>query len=999
MPRGVDLVVALLAVLKSGRPYVPLDPALGRARAEAVVAEAAAPILLVPAPGAPGTPDVPGGTIVVGVREHAPADAVIPAVPRVGPDAPCYVIYTSGSTGRPKGVVVPHRAVVNVCQWHHRRFACTPADRSALLCSPSFDASVLETWPALTAGACVVVADDDARRDAKALARWYTEQRITFTMLPTALAETLLELAPADQPPLLRHCAAGGDVLRTRPRPGTGYEVVNIYGPTEVTVLCTHQGVPPSAPGDAPAPIPIGRPIDNVRLTVLDEHGSPVPIGVPGELHVAGPGLADGYLHQPGATAERFVTGAGPGSGGERYYRTGDLVRWTEQGVLEFLGRGDDQVKIRGFRVEPEEVSRALSALPEVREALVLPRRGSRQEARLVAFVVPAHRAGDADTDRQEFADRLTRQLAQRLPEYLVPRSWAVLPRLPLTGTGKVDRSALPEPRHTTHLADPAHRAAAVPASVTPVTSDPDRPASAAPGTDGTVLERLRALWATELDTDPGSIGPETSFFALGGHSITAIRLANRIRAEFDADLPMTRFYQEPTLGAVVRFLGGDDTGDAAARIVHRAPLTLQQQGFVTGHHEHPLPEVYNVAMRITLTGRLDVDALRRALTALLARHESLRLRFAQWDGQWQQEVLPARPVDLPEEDLTALPTARRDAEIDRIGTDAARTPFDLAAGAGPALRLLRTGPSRWVLLFVLHHGLCDGWAVSVVLHDLAALYDEALTGVPHTLPPAAQTTDFARWQRTGTRRPQEEARRADYWVRRLSGVPFRLDLPTDRPRPAQPSGEGSVVLFTVPPDVRADVERLARRRGCTAFAVTAAALGLLLADVTGQQDVLFTVPYANRERQEFESLVACTAGLYVLRVPVGAARDFGELVDVVAHAGTEGADHVLSLVKVVAALRKASGDDGIPNRLPVGFAYQNSLRTDLTLRDLDVAVEDLFVPAVTKDASFGLVPAGEVMTGYIAYSTDLWEEKTVRGWADTYVALLTDRVREALAE
>ncbi|WP_227870520.1 AMP-binding protein, partial [Streptomyces otsuchiensis] len=247
MPRGADLVVALLAVLKSGRPYVPLDPALGRARAESVVAEAAAPILLVPAPGAPGTPDVPGGTIVVGVREHAPADAVIPAVPPVGPDAPCYVIYTSGSTGRPKGVVVPHRAVVNVCQWHHRRFACTPADRSALLCSPSFDASVLETWPALTAGASVVVADDDARRDAKALARWYTDQRITFTMLPTALAETLLELAPADQPPLLRHCAAGGDVLRTRPRPGTGYEVVNIYGPTEVTVLCTHQGVPPAA--------------------------------------------------------------------------------------------------------------------------------------------------------------------------------------------------------------------------------------------------------------------------------------------------------------------------------------------------------------------------------------------------------------------------------------------------------------------------------------------------------------------------------------------------------------------------------------------------------------------------------------------------------------------------------------------------------------------------------------------------------------------------------
>ncbi|MFB7761194.1 MupA/Atu3671 family FMN-dependent luciferase-like monooxygenase [Streptomyces xiamenensis] len=986
LPRGPDLVVALLAVLKAGRPYLPLDPSLGRPRAGTVIAHAGAPILLAARGDAPDLPPLPADTRVVGLADP-PGDAAPPPAAAVsGPQDPCYVIYTSGSTGGPKGVVVPHRAVVNLCQWHHRRFSFTPADRSALLCSQSFDASVLEIWPTLTAGASLAVADDTDRQDARALARWYADRHVTFSILPTALAETVLELPAHEQPPL-RHLAVGGDILRTRPRAGSRYEVVNLYGPTEVTVLCTAYGVTPDGPGEDSAPIPIGRPIDNVRLAVLDEHGAPAPVGTPGELSVGGPGIADGYLHEPALTADRFRHERHPGGGSGRMYRTGDLVRWTAEGVLEFLGRGDDQVKIRGFRVDPEEVSRVLAGLPEVREAIVLPRPGPRDEPRLVAFVAPAHPRTDAGEGARAFADRLTRQLADRLPEYLVPRAWSVLDRLPLSGTGKVDRAALPAPGYTTRLPAPAR--APEPAAPAPAPA-------AASGEPGEWEARLRPLWAAEFGLDPDAVDPDVSFFDLGGHSITAIRLANRIRAEFATDFSMTRFYQEPTPRAVARHLAGLHSGPAR-ELAHRAPPTLQQQGFITGHHEHPLPQVYNVAMRITLTGELDPEDLRTALGRLVARHESLRLRFVEENGAWSQEVLPPRPVDLPVEDLSAHPADARDTEVDRVSAELAQTPFDLTAGVRPRFRLLRTGPSTWVLLFVLHHASCDGWAVSVLLHDWAALYAAAVSGIPDQLPEPLQSTDYARWQQRHALPEREAARRAAYWVPQLTGAPFRTALPLDRPRPPKPSGKGRAVLFTVPAEVRRDVERLAAARGTTAFAVTGAALGLLLSGLSGQPDVLLSVPYANRDRGEFESLVACTAATYVLRVRAGDARDFGALVDGVTRAATEGVDHVLPLRKVVAALREKHGPEGIPDRVTIGFQYQSSLRTDIKLPGLDTAVEDLIVPAARAESAFGLVPAGDILTGYIAYATDLWDHSTVQGWADAYVRLLTEKTREEL--
>ncbi|MEW2032372.1 MupA/Atu3671 family FMN-dependent luciferase-like monooxygenase [Streptomyces roseifaciens] len=1030
LPRSADLVVTMLAALKSGRAYVPLDPALGRYRAETVLAESGARTLVsthdraadlrLPAGVTVVTPDdAPAGTAI------GTATGTAPAAPAADGESLCYVIYTSGSTGTPKGVAVPHRAVTDLCAWQHRRFGFTAADRSAVVCSQSFDASVMEIWPALTAGASVTVAGDAVRKDPLALARWYAAQGVTFTILPTALGETVLQLAPGDQPPL-RHLLLGGDVMRTRPRPGTPYEVVNVYGPTEVTVLCTVETVDPGAQsGGVGEEIAIGRPVDNVRLRVLDESGAPVPVGTVGELYVGGPGVARGYLHRPEDSAGRFLPdpdadphadpdAASHGGPDARLYRTGDLVRWTADGRLQFRGRTDDQVKIRGYRVEPEEVSRALNALDGVREAVVLARRNGRGEAYLAAFAVPADPVGDGADDRQAFADLMADALAERLPEYLVPRAWTVLAALPVTAAGKLDRAGLPAPDLVTAApaapaASAASGASAAPAApAAPAASaSSTAPAEPAPGND--VEQRLRALWAAEFGTDAGAIAPDASFFDLGGHSITAIRLVNRTREEFGTEYPMVRFYEEPTLRAMAAFLAGSPSQENGAEtetetegvvfgdpVEHRAPATEQQIRFVTGQLGHPLPQVFNVAMRLTLTGDLDVAALRTALTRLVARHEGLRTRIvAAGDDDWQQEMLPAGPVDLPVEDLSGLPAGEREAGLERIAAEAAEEPFDLAVGAGPRLRLLRAGERTWVLLFVLHHAVCDGWAVSLLLKELAALYGAAAKGLPDGLEPEPlQPGAYARWQREHAD-PAADERKLKFWRRELDGVPFGIDLPLDRPRPEKASGRGGVVMFTVPAEVRADVERLARSRGTTPFAVTVAALGRLMARKSGQSDVVFSISYANRERREFESLMACTTSGFALRVRDGEAASFAALTDRVARTSVECIDELLPPRRLAPLMQRAGVD--MPDRLAVGFAYQSSLETDIEMPGLTVAVEDLAPAASRAEFTLGLVPAGDVLAGMAEYSSDLWDQETVEGWTRDYVDLLRDEVRAAL--
>ncbi|UED87912.1 non-ribosomal peptide synthetase [Streptomyces profundus] len=969
LPRSADLVVALLAVLKAGAAYVPLDPSLGAARAARVIEESRAHTVISDLAGAAAL-RLPASVAVLAPDAPAPAgDAEAPA--GTGGGAPACVVYTSGSTGVPKGVPLTHRSLVDLCAWQHERFAFTAGDRSAVVCGQSFDASLLEIWPALTAGGTLVVAGEAVRRDPRALARWYGERDIAFSILPTALGEQLLRLPAADQPPL-RHLLLGGETMRVRPRAEAVYETVNVYGPTEVTVLCLAGTVAPPTEGDEEV-IALGRPVDNVRLRVVDDSEKPVRVGAVGELLVSGPGVTAGYLHRPDLTEGHFTIDAGA-----RYYRTGDLVRWTTDGRLAFVGRVDDQVKIRGFRVEPEEVAQLLGRLDGVRRAAVVGRRRESGETVLDAHVVPVTPVGNGG--RRAWAGRLARQLADRLPEYMVPRAWGVLAELPLTANGKLDRERLP------------------PADLR--VSPDDAPAPEAEAHSPERGARLRELWAAEFDLEPSEVDQDASLFDLGGHSITVMRLVNRFREEWGVEYPLSHLYQEPTLRAVTEFLTGGASGSPAARrVVRRGPVTEQQTRFATIHSRHSRPQVLNVALRITLTGALDPEALRAALDGVTARHESLRTRLVRADADsWRQEVLEPIPLELPVRDLTSRPAAERDALVRRLALKAADTPLDPFAGDVLAPSLLRVGAEEWVLLLVLHHCTCDGWGLTVLLKDLAALYRAALAGTAdHGLPPEPpQQVEYARWQAEHIRATGE--RRTEFWLDELVDAPFAVDLPLDRPRPKALSGQGGVVEFTVPAEVRSQVERLAARRRTTPFVVTAAALGRLLAEKAERSEVLLNISYAGRVNHAFESLVGCTASGFALRVRDARTGSFTALTDRVGGSVLRGMEHAMPPRRVAPFMRERRGVE-MPDALPFGLAYESSLDTGMDLPGVTALVDDIAPAASRAEFIMILSPTDDILKGAVEYSADLWDRETIASWTEDYVALLRDETGKALDE
>ncbi|MGH3657096.1 MAG: AMP-binding protein, partial [Micromonosporaceae bacterium] len=789
------------------------------------------------------------------------------------PDDTCYVIYTSGSTGRPKGVAVSHRAVVNMCRWFGRRFDVSTSDRSAVVCGQSFDASVLETWPALVAGASLAIAPEQTRLDPAVLAAWFAEYGVTFTLLPTALGEAVMELPSAQQPPL-KTLMVGGDVLRRRPPAGAPYETVNAYGPTEATVLVSTQTISP----DGAEPIGIGTPIDNTRLLVLDAHRRPVPVGVAGELYVAGRCLADGYLHATDLTRQRFVDSDEYG----RLYRTGDLVRWHPGGHLEFQGRVDEQVKVRGFRVEPTEATRALREVPGVADALVLALRDGEGRAYLAGYVVGAPEADPAVKNtspgpaaEDDLAGYAERELLRTLPEYLVPRVWATLDTLPRDANGKVDRRALPTPTATGRPASPV--------------------TGTEPGPAGTPVEQLRVLWAEVLDVHPDQITHRTSFFDLGGHSISAMRLLSRARDRLGLTQPALAFYQDPSFATMAAGLGPGTDEVLAEELV-----SYQQHHMVSAASVRPAAS-WNVTLHLGLTGELDVAALRAAVDAVTERHQSLRTRFVERDGRWWQQVLPHHPVDLPVRDLRAAADDRA-AEAAFEAAEVAREPMDVTGGRLLRTRLIRLREHSWRLVLVIHHAVCDGWSAATVLHDLGEAYRLAFSGAPATLPPASQSIDYARWQRaheTSETRPE----RVEYWRKRLADTTFRVDFPTDRPAPGQPSAPAVFVRRPLTAELGKAIEALARRRGVTPFAVWAAALATLVAERTGVRRMALGTPHAARERPEHDSVVSSLARVSLVDVDVAPDLGFGDLATQAMHGYVDGLDHFVPLVPLLRAL------------------------------------------------------------------------------------------------
>ncbi|WP_433338039.1 amino acid adenylation domain-containing protein [Spirillospora sp. CA-294931] len=803
MPPGERLVVALLGVLKAGAAYLPLDPGHPERRRAGIIELARVRIVLTESD-----------------LDALPEDDHDPG-PGAGPDSLAYVISTSGSTGTPKNVALSHRSLVNLIRWQsaHQR----PDTRTAQLAAPTFDVSFQEIFITLAAGGQVVVAPADVRVAPDRLAEWLDRRRVeTVISTPTMLdlvarewrrvPESLVEITACGEP-----FTVGAGIRRV-----FGHVAVhNQYGPSE-----THCAMAYRCPEDATGAQPIGDPISGQRVYLLDDQLRPVPPGAPGEIFIGGAGVARGYLNAPAWTAERFLPDPFAGVPGARMYRSGDLARLRADGKIVYLGRADLQMKLRGVRIEPAEIEAAMLAHPAVRAAAV-----AVHDRGLVGYLVPA---ADAPPDPGE----LRSWLRERLPDTMIPSYYQPLPELPLTTSGKLDRAALPRPTA-------AHNGAGhVP------------PATAA--------QRLVAkVWTEVLELD--RVGLHDDFFTVGGHSLLAAGIAARLRAATGAPVTVREVLTRPTVAALAEIVDGDALAAPGVPRAGRAEppaLSTAQRRLWFLDQLNPGDCAYQLPQALRIRGPLDLDALRRALSRIVARHEVLRTNYPMHEDEPVQLVAPAAPIELPVVEADA-------ARLAELVEEESWRPFDLARGPVIRALVLRLAPEDHVLVVTIHHIASDGWSMRLFDRELTALY-----GGRALPPPPVQYADFAAWE-LATPIPRS---RLDHWREELSGLPA-LDVPSDRKRPAVWDNRGGLVGFDVPAPLAGAARELARRHNATLFMVLFAVYAVVLARRSGQRDFAIGTPVAGRDVPEVESLIGCFVNTLVLRNHVDPEASFTALL------------------------------------------------------------------------------------------------------------------------
>ena len=971
--RSVDGIVGLLGILKAGGGYVPLDPSFPDHRLRLMLDDAQVSIVVTQRHLRVHLHTF-GGRVcdvetlcepTVSGREENLATPVLP-------DQLAYIMYTSGSTGRPKGVAVTHRNL-EISLHARLRYYPEQVSRFLLTFSLAFDGSVTGIFWTLLQGGQLVIPSEAAHRNPAELAVLVEHHHISHVVWVPSLYNAVLGDALNSQLDSLRTVITAGESLplelvRSHYQLLPHAMLYNEYGPTEATVWCS---VYQTTREEAGARVPIGKPISNTQLYVLDADLEPVPIGVPGELYVGGDCLARGYVSQPQLTQERFL--AHPHAAGARLYRTGDMVRYREDGNVEFLGRVDQQVKLRGYRIELGEVEYVLSNFPGVYQVAVLLRHDKPEQQRLVGYVT-------GQPALNTMLDQIRSYVTTRLPQYMVPSVILWVETMPLTATGKIDRRALPVPEETTGLAE----------------------ARIAPRNQ--VEEGVAELWKSVLGVPEAGI--HDNFFERGGHSLLATQLVSRMREAFNVEVLLRVIFERPTIAdlaeEVTRLCRGERKTSVIPSIVRVSrdqplPLSYSQQRMWLMYRLAPEGTAYNMPFASRQMGPLNKSALRCTIDAICSRHEAFRTTFAMTGEGPVQIVSPFRPPHWVEVDLLRLPREQRRQEAARLVEQEANQPFDLEKGPLARFLLIEIEPEDHVLVLTMHHIIGDQWSFGVIGSEFASFYNAFCRGeAPSAKPVLLQYADYAVWERRCLTDDWLRTQ-SDYWHKKLAGL-SRLSLPTDHPRPVMQTFKGSQCMLELPASLIERLKRFSAERNATVFMTLLACFHILLSRYSGQTDIAVGSPIANRTQSAVEPIIGSFVNTLVLRTDLSGNPTFEEMLTLVREAALEAyANQDYPFDKLVETMHSNRDHSSAP-LVQVLFNLANAPIGEINVHGLSWVPFEVDTGAAQFDLSL-TIETEIARKAYLTFNTDLFERQTAERMLGQYKVLLHSALENPTAK
>jgi amino acid adenylation domain-containing protein len=968
------LVVGLLGILKAGGAYVPLDSSYPQHRLAFILEDARIPILLTEERLRASLPGHAAQVICLDSFLQEPTQSGFEnPVDVTNPDNVAYVIYTSGSTGQPKGVPVTHANVLRLFAATAEWFEFNGADVWTLFHSYAFDFSVWEMWGALFHGGRLVLVPYWVTRTPGAFHELLVREKVTILNQTPSAFRQLVKADEASQSRddlALRHIIFGGEALDTQSlkewfvlHGDSQPRLVNMYGITETTVHVTYRPLSLNDLKDTQAS-PIGIPIPDLQVYLLDDKLNPVPLGVVGELYVGGAGLARGYLHRLELTAERFVPNPFAQTPGERLYKSGDQAKFFPGGNLVYAGRRDEQVKLRGFRIELNEIETSLRQHPGVSETTVLLREDVPGDQRLVAYFVPTIEGAASAGELRDY-------LKEKLPLPMVPAIFVELESLPLTAHGKVNRRLLPAPEASTASASESFIAPRTPTE-----------------------EVLAGIWAQVLGVS--RVSASDSFFDLGGHSLLATQLISSVRQTFRIELPIRMIFESPKLSDQAEKidearLAGLSLESVPLLPVSRdesLPLSFAQQRLWFLHQLDTESPAYNIPFAVRLKGSLDATALEHTLTELTRRHEVLRTTFRVVDGQPAQFIAPAEPCPITRLELSDLPADERDTRAQLLAETEGRAPFDLTTGPLFRVSLLSLSEDEHIVLFTMHHIIADGWSIGVLVNEVAELYTAFVRAETAMLPELPiQYADFAHWQRQRFQGELLETH-LSYWTQQLANAPT-LKLPLDRPRPAIPTHRRAIHEWTLDEALSEQLPVLARQEGATLFMVLLAVFQIVLHHYSRQDSIVVGTDVANRNRAETENLIGFFVNQLVLRTDVSGNPTFKELLSRVRRVTLDAYTHQdVPFEKLVETLNPERSN-GLTPLFQVKLILQNTPMSGLELPGLTLTPVTSDIGRTKFDLLLNLIETEQGLAGFMEYDLDLFDPSTMSRMREHFETLM----------